>query len=534
MKRKLRLGLFAIICACVTCGCSLTLTSFSTSSITSHTINTTNTQSSNNDNNANSSSTVKSISLNYSTRTLSIGESVKLIADVNPANQSSNIDFTSIDSSVASVSEEGLVTALKEGKTTITASSKDGLKSTSCLITVSNESVDDWTIMIYMCGSSLESGYENGRYEYDDYLASSDIDEIVEGNKPESVNIILETGGSKRWRSNNGYGISSSKLERWEVSGKTLTKVDSLTNASMGKSATFQNFLEWGLKNYPAERTGVILWNHGGAMFGVCNDENYNDDDLTSNEVKTALTNAFNTTGRDEKLEWIGYDACLMQLQDVADFNSGFFNYMVASQESEEGNGWDYDVWLNTLYNNPKNVTTKTLLKSVADSFISDNGGVNKSGGDQTLSCLDLSKMNDYHSSWETLASDLTTVLKNSTSNVKTFNNLVNSTKYFGGTDYDYFCTFDAMDFLKNLQTSSTFKSINSISSAISSLEDVIVYNTVQTSKAKDAYGLSFYYVIDNSYRQSSYCTSTYSNFTCWNALSKTYGTQTSSWGGYR
>ena len=53
----------------------------------------------------------------------------------------------------------------------------------------------------------------------------------------------------------------------------------------MGKSKTFQDFLEWGLTEYPAEKTAVIMWNHGGAMQGVCSDENYNGDMFLCDET---------------------------------------------------------------------------------------------------------------------------------------------------------------------------------------------------------------------------------------------------------
>ena len=39
----------------------------------------------------------------------------------------------------------------------------------------------------------------------------------------------------------------------------------------------------WGIKKYPAEHMGVILWNHGGgALGGVCMDEKNNNDTFLS------------------------------------------------------------------------------------------------------------------------------------------------------------------------------------------------------------------------------------------------------------
>lgn len=107
----------------------------------------------------------------------------------------------------------------------------------------------------------------------------------------------------------------------------------------MGKSATLQNFIEYGLTEYPAEKTSLLLWNHGGAMQGVCFDEKKSGDGLSGMEVASAVKQALENTNIENKLEWIGYDACLMGIQDLAIINSDYFHYMVGSQELESGYG---------------------------------------------------------------------------------------------------------------------------------------------------------------------------------------------------
>ncbi len=79
---------------------------------------------------------VTAVSINQPSAQMIIGETLKLTATVSPSDASEkNISWSSSQKSVASVSEEGLVTALEEGTTTITAAS--GGKSGSCVVTVS-------------------------------------------------------------------------------------------------------------------------------------------------------------------------------------------------------------------------------------------------------------------------------------------------------------------------------------------------------------------------------------------------------------
>lgn len=436
------------------------------------------------------------------------------------ANQNKQLTWTSSNTNVATVSSEGLVsvksTATAGQTATITAKLTNIPSITAtCTITVTEQKKDDHTVLIYICGADLES--KNS-------LATGDIQEILKVNgQPDDVNIVIETGGASSWAST--YGISSSKLERWHVENKSLVKDASLTYASMGLTSTLQSFLEYGLNTYPAERTGLILWNHGGGMHGVCYDEKKDDDSLLDNEVKSAVNGALSNCGMSgQKLEWIGYDACLMAVQDIAEFNSAHFNYMVASEESEAGYGWDYDNWVDDLY---AKKTTPVILKAICDSFISDNGGVSSSSGDQTLSYLDLSKAAAYKTAWEAMAVQLQGKL--TSSNKSTFNTaIINNVKHFADSDYDYFCLFDAKDFINKLASDSSFSSFRIDSSyttaVLNAHADLVAYSTAQKG-AGNAFGLCMYWCNNSTYSDMSVYTTSHTNFTTWRSINNTYGT---------
>ena len=83
---------------------------------------------------------VTSISLNRTTLSLGATETFKLTASVSPAAANNKtINWTSADSSIATVDETGMVTALKKGTTTITAAATDGSGITrNCSVTVTS------------------------------------------------------------------------------------------------------------------------------------------------------------------------------------------------------------------------------------------------------------------------------------------------------------------------------------------------------------------------------------------------------------
>ena len=454
---------------------------------------------------------------------VAIGGSKQLSVSYVPANANQNkeITWTSSNTNVATVNTSGLVsvktTATAGQTTTITAKlTKFTTITATCVITVVEQKKDDHTVLIYMCGADLESKNQ---------LATGDIKEILKvSGQPDDVNIVIETGGASSWAST--YGISSTYLERYHVENKSLVRDSQLTYASMGLSSTLQSFIEYGLNNFPAERTGVVFWNHGGGMRGVCYDEKKNDDVLKNSEIRSAISGALANCGlQGQKLEWVGYDACLMAVQDIAVTNSEYFNYMIASEESEAGYGWDYDNWVDDLY---AKSTTPTILKAIVDSFIADNGGASSSSGDQTLSYMNLSYAAAYKTAWENLAAQLNN--KVTTSNKSTFNSAITSNvKHYADSDYDYFCTFDAWDFVDKLANNSAFSSFrvdSSYTTAVkNALANLVAYNLAQKG-AGVSKGICMYWPNSTQYSDvSTYYTTSETTLTTWRSFCVNKGT---------
>lgn len=455
---------------------------------------------------------VQSISLDTTSASLNIGSTKQLYATINPSNATNkNVTWTSTNSNVASVSSTGLVTAKAVGTTTIKVSTQDGNKTASCSVEVTEQQIDKWTIMLYICGADLESG---GGY------ATSDIKEILgtKTAKPNDVNIIIQTGGTTSWSLGNTYisgttKIDPQKTQRWHVEGSKLVLDSSLSKANFGDYKTLEDFYKWGTTSYPAQKTGVILWNHGGGIDGVCWDENFGDDCLSMSECKTALSNAFGSNPS-SKLEWIGYDACLMQCQEIADYNSKYFNYMVASEESESGYGWDYDKWLPYVYSGD---TTANILKQICYTFIAEQG----TSSDQTLSYLNLAYMSEYKTAFENFVSALKTKLSNGGVTKKTFQSFVKSNvKYYSETGYCGWGNIDAKDFINKVAANSSYNPGSTyVNAVLSAFSNLVEYSRCG-SGAGNSYGLCCVYKIDKNVS----ITESNCGFTNWISFNSSYG----------
>ncbi|MBP3326228.1 MAG: hypothetical protein J6L77_07435 [Coprococcus sp.] len=246
---------------------------------------------------------------------------------------------------------------MKEKSTTEAASGKstevttEG-KTTEPATNEYNEDYADYTVMIYMIGSNLESGdfYENfGYYLQDGGNATYDLDQIAKADIGDNVNVILETGGTDYWA--NDYGMEGNHVQRFELSDHKYIEKEDLGDICMCHENVLEEFLVWGRENYPANKYIMIYWDHGcgltTASFGsdTSKDEN---DVLQISDMTTAMKNSgiyFDITI---------FNACLMGSLEMASEISPYSEYMIASEEVIYTFGYYYTDWLTQLSANPK------------------------------------------------------------------------------------------------------------------------------------------------------------------------------------
>lgn len=368
--------------------------------------------------------------------------------------------YKSSNTGVAKVSSSGVVTGVKEGNAKITVTLKSNTDvTTSVNVKVTNEAKRHYkyTFMYYMAGSTLEyDPSEKTEANRQVGLISEDLKEILKYKMPESVQIIVQTGGAEKWCMASSYlsgksSISSTNLQRWEVTHDSTPKlrfIEELPTNKMANHFSLREFLEYGLENYEADNMGIIFSGHGGGVAGCAYDDNYLDSSgypntLNTVEMSKAFSQALNNSEKD-KMTFVGYDCCVMQDADIASVNANYFDYMVASQELENGTGWDHDHYLYKVKNNDE-IDPKNVLFDICESFLDDNHPVveNYYGSDclQTLSVLDLSKMGEFTTAFNAFSNALGTTKNSYNTAVSAFRNSFNNfgEKCYGLCDFKSF-----------------------------------------------------------------------------------------------
>jgi hypothetical protein len=333
---------------------------------------------------------------------------------------------------------------------------------------------DTWTVFVYLCGSDLES---------DDGSATDDLGELVGASGSDNVRFVVETGGAKRWYSDE---IKAKKLQRFLVQDGSIQEVDRIDSADMGDANTLADFLTWGVENYPAEHMGVVLWNHGGgSISGVCFDERNDDDSLMLRELDDALAKTYASMW--DKFEFVGFDACLMSTLETANVLASYANYLFGSEEVEPGNGWEYSTLMEYLAQNPA-CSGLDLGREEAQAYM-DSMEDAEDRDKSTFSVIDLSNIDALLQSFNAFSQELSEASEDASTLAAMVRGIRDVDNFGGNNNAEGYTNMVDLGGLVNACADYTASS----DEVIAALQNAVAYHTEGATHAA-AQGMSVYY----------------------------------------
>jgi len=350
---------------------------------------------------------------------------------------------------------------------------------------------DKVTIMLYMCGTDLESKYGMG---------SSDMGEIAAAKYGDNVNIIVYTGGCKGWKT---QGISNKVNQIYQIKDGGLRQlVADDGNKAMTSPDTLAGFIKYCNTNFPANRNELIFWDHGGgSVSGYGYDEKMGNGSMDLANISKALKSA------NVKFDFIGFDACLMATAENALMLNDYADYLIASEETEPGVGWYYTNWVTKLGSNTS-MPTLEIGKNIVDDFVAKCAEKCR-GQKTTLSVIDLAEFSaTVPSKLNTFANSVSTLITN-----KEYQKV--SDARYGTREFAEKNKIDQVDLVDLAENMATQEGVE-LSAAI---KGAVKYNRT-SSNVSNAHGVSIYF----PYKRTSYvdpACSTYSQIGMSDAYSK-------------
>ncbi len=223
---------------------------------------------------------------------------------------------------------------------------------------------DQWTIAVYGCAdNNLEGAWD--KYT-DPMLLGIPTNDLV------NVVAVVDR-------------LSTMGTETIVYANGVPTVVAANDEKDFGSPETVVWFLQHVVASYPSDKLAVIMWDHGGGWWGVCEDDTQGGW-ITINE----LTEAIVTAG--VYIDVLGFDACMMSGVEVAYsmHTTGLVDMMVASERLVPYNGFAYDLMFTPLSMNPYETPEQVADDMVAgwDLYYGKKGGLD-------LSALDVAVISD-------------------------------------------------------------------------------------------------------------------------------------------
>ncbi|MFA7059549.1 MAG: clostripain-related cysteine peptidase [Pedobacter sp.] len=334
----------------------------------------------------------------------------------------------------------------------------------------------NWTIMVYLAGDN----------NLDD-AGVVDLSEMKTVGTTDQIAVLAQFDRA---------GAKQATIRYCLKNGTPLANdvVLSLGETNTGDPKALEDFVTWGITNYPADHYLVVLWNHGagwddanlyqgdvfsgatppvsrknqpiatrGAVAGakpiafgqaraaisrtrralfsstveaavkqraIAFDDQAQDF-LDNIELKKVLANIKKKLKR--KIDIIGMDACLMSMAEVAYQIRDTADFSVGSEESEPGDGWPYDRILKALAAKP-DMAPEELSKTIVSQYIASY----KSTENVTQSAMRLAELKPLTVALDGLAKALKKILTVAASRAALINARAQVQEY--SRPYDDYC----------------------------------------------------------------------------------------------
>ncbi|MCU0852546.1 MAG: clostripain-related cysteine peptidase [Thermoplasmata archaeon] len=224
-------------------------------------------------------------------------------------------------------------------------------------IGTSAQDARDWTVLMYF-------GADNDLYQATYFCINQTLKALDQENDPDRVAFVVLFDGPK-----NGDTVVWD-LSSGEKADKTAEALGSgNVERKMTDKATLEEFLEWAIPAYPAEKTMLVLKN-GHAWCGICPDGTDNAGDekilMPINDLRAALENVYGALDG----AWIDalvFDGDNMGSIEVAYELRAVTDYFVGSQQQVPLEGLPYYLFTQDLVKTPAMDVEQASIKMVED-----------------------------------------------------------------------------------------------------------------------------------------------------------------------
>ena len=271
--------------------------------------------------------------------------------------------------------------------------------------------------------------------------------------------------------------------------------VEDMGEVDMGDKDVLTDFFAWGVENYPAKKYALVLWNHGSGwnkrdgnvIFKGISYDDQSGNHITTAQLGVALNTVRETLGR--KLDILAFDACLMQMVEVAYAIRENVDIMLASEDVEPGEGWAYTESMEPIAQNPA-MTPAEAATVIVDTYDQSYNGGSQGNRSTTQSWVKLSEMDALMTALNNAAAALT---GNHTNEMKKTIKAVQKFYYRSNVDLIHFLELMHEKIASGSSSSSTSQILSTLSAAKNAAQNFVGHSAAHGNSMKNAYGVAIY-----------------------------------------
>ena len=252
-----------------------------------------------------------------------------------------------------------------------------------------------WLVILYSAGDNNLASYLH-----------EDINELESVGSDDNTHIVTIADQGKQW----GAAFKGAKVF-YLKKDNDMSKINSPLLKNLGQVNTadpkfMASSIAEIIKKFPAEHIAIIIGDHGAGWQGAIEDEG-NNKFMSLPEIREALEEIYKKTGK--RIDVLAFDACLMAMAEVGYELKNAVKYLVASEETEGGSGYNYNIiFSKAIKDAVSKIQQAALFKVNVDpeefAKIIVESAKEYSNDIQTISAVDLDKVNDLVSKLDEFA----------------------------------------------------------------------------------------------------------------------------------
>jgi hypothetical protein len=354
-----------------------------------------------------------------------------------------------------------------------------------------------WLVILYSAGDNNLASYLH-----------EDINELESVGSDENTHIVTIADQGKQWNAAfKGAKVFYLKKDN-DMSKINSPLLKNLGQVNMADPKFMASSIAEIIKRFPAEHIAIIIGDHGSGWHGAIEDDSHHKF-MSLPEIREALEEIYKKTGK--RIDLLAFDACLMAMAEVGYELKNAVKYLVASEETEGGNGYNYNiVFSKAIKDAVSKIQQAALFKVNVDpeefAKIIVESAKEYSDDVETISAVDLDKVNNLVSKLDEFAK---LVLSSNQQDIQKIKEKIRKTQSFAIGSFR-----DLYHFAKLIyEDNSISKDLRNKAKEIMDALNKYIVNKFSNEKYKNAYGVSIelpsYGNVDSKYKNTQFAKDT-------------------------